>query len=104
MRLSKPFTFAVAALRLSSVRCLELAGARQQGEFALVLETQMAAERPVPEAYNIANPARLNITAKRDTECKNCPYRGCLNAGVIGTGNMAPFQCWTQGETVGDKK
>jgi hypothetical protein len=107
MRLSKPILLAVAGLQISTARGGELVGAVQQEEFELTLKNQVSVERPVPrlpEAYNVANPVRVNVTAKRDTECKNCPFGGCLNAGVFWTGTVAPVQCWTQGEVIGGKK
>jgi hypothetical protein len=37
-------------------------------------------------------------------ECKNCPYGSCINFGWIPAGLTAPFQCFTQGENVGNTK
>jgi hypothetical protein len=95
---------AFVGLQLSTVRSAELVGALQQEEFESTLKNQVSVVRPVPEAYNVANPIRVNITVKRDTECKNCPFGGCLNAGIMWAGTVAPVQCWTQGETVGDRR
>lgn len=64
----------------------------------------MTAIKPVPEAYDSANAVRLNGTTIRDTECKNCPYGNCINYGWLPAGYTAPFQCFTQGETIGNTK
>ena len=64
----------------------------------------MASIKPVPEAYDVASVLRANGTIIRDTECKNCPYGNCINFGWIPAGLTAPFQCFTQGENVGNTK
>lgn len=64
----------------------------------------MAAIKPVPQAYDVASAVRANGTVIRDTECKNCPYGNCINFGWIPAGLTAPFQCFTQGENVGNTK
>lgn len=60
--------------------------------------------KPVPEAYDVSSAVRANGTVIRNTECKNCPYENCINFGWIPAGLTAPFQCFTQGERVGDTK
>jgi hypothetical protein len=38
--------------------------------------------------------------ARRDTQCKNCPYENCLNALVLTNGTDIEYSCYTVGESV----
>ncbi|KAE9974344.1 hypothetical protein EG328_003928 [Venturia inaequalis] len=60
--------------------------------------------KPIPQAYDVASAIRANGTTIRDTECKNCPYGNCINYGWLSAGLTAPFQCFTQGENIGNTK
>jgi hypothetical protein len=104
MRLASLLTLVLAGLHHSLARSLELVSALQQEEFEVALRSQTDSGLLVPEAYNVGNPIKVNITVKRDTECKNCPFGSCLNAGIMWAGTIAPAQCWTQGETVGGRR
>jgi hypothetical protein len=104
MRLVNLLTLALAGLPISLVQSVELVSANQQEEFEVTLKGQVGLERFAPEAYNVGNPIQVNITVKRDTECKNCPFVSCLNAGIMWTGTVAPAQCWTQGDNVGGRR
>jgi hypothetical protein len=108
MWITNALALAFVGLQISPARCIQMVEQQQQASFELSLRNAIGDagkdKPPTPAAYDTANPARLNVTVKRDTECKNCPYGGCLNSGVMWSGNVAPFQCWTQGESVGDKR
>ncbi|KAF2399782.1 hypothetical protein EJ06DRAFT_522040 [Trichodelitschia bisporula] len=59
--------------------------------------------QPVPPTNSPA-PRMVENGVVRDAECKNCPYLGCLNAGVLWENANATFSCWTQGEMIGNQK
>ncbi|TID14249.1 hypothetical protein E6O75_ATG09328 [Venturia nashicola] len=87
------------AIVLAACRCGIVLGLGQM--FGTEMMTSV---KPVPEAYDVASVARANGTVTRDTECKNCPYGNCINFGWLPAGLTAPFQCFTQGENVGNTK
>jgi hypothetical protein len=42
----------------------------------------------------------FQAAARRDTQCKNCPYERCLNALVLTNGSDVEYSCYTLGEPV----